>query len=239
MSQYMIDMLRAQTIILNKVTEFQKKVQLKHIERKKLELQKRRHIEHKFVAGDFVLVEYHKDGNNPGRGVNKLSFREKGPYKVISHDIDIIKVQNLIDDKFEYFHISLVSPYRFDSNGILPADVAKKSGSEVEYIVGEILDHLPKDINSRTYKDQIFFKVRWQNYSEKYDTWEPWSNVRLVEKVHKYLMRIGMKSLIPSGCKEVEDCIEKEVQSRKHGRQKKRKNLDTGNWELSPISDII
>jgi hypothetical protein len=69
------------------------------------------------------LIEHYKDGNNPSRGLNKLFFRQKGPYKVITHDIDIIKVQNLIDDKFEYFHINLVSPYRFDSNRILPADV--------------------------------------------------------------------------------------------------------------------
>jgi hypothetical protein len=79
-----------------------------------------------------------------------------------------------------------------------------------------------------------------QNYSEKYDTWEPSINERLVEMVHNYLNGIGMKSLIPSGCKEVEDGIEKEFQSsRKRGRPKKKIILDTGNWELSPTSDSI
>ena len=228
MSQYLIDMLRAQTVILNKVSEFQLNVQKKYVERKSKEIESGRHINHHFLEGDYVLVQHYKDGQNPGRGEDKLSFKHKGPFMVINHrDDDIIEVLNLIDNKLESFHASLISPYRFDSNRILPLDVARKSLSQVEYMVDEVLEHFPKKITNSTPRSGIRFKIRWENETEENDSWEPWSNLRLVLKVHQYLIENNLEFLIPNSAQGVVKGNKEKVHNKsKFGRNQKRKNLD-------------
>jgi hypothetical protein len=70
-----------------------------------------------------------------------------------------------------------------------------------EYVVQEILEHK----GNKKYKTSLEFKVRWTGYGPEHDTWEPWRNVRLVDKLHAYLYKHGMKSLIPNDCKEVQE----------------------------------
>jgi Chromo (CHRromatin Organisation MOdifier) domain len=45
------------------------------------------------------------------------------------------------------------------------------------------------------------FLVKWLNYTEDYNSWEPWANLRLVGPLHKYLRANQMEKLIPSTAK--------------------------------------
>ena len=63
-----------------------------------------------------------------------------------------------------------------------------------EYLVDSVLEHTgnPKR------KSEMSFKVRWTGYSEEHDSWEPWKNIRLVDKLHEYLRDNDMAKLIPT-----------------------------------------
>ena len=41
------------------------------------------------------------------------------------------------------------------------------------------------------------FKVRWSGLDASFDTWEPWKNLRNVDKLHDYLSLIGLNNEIP------------------------------------------
>ena len=52
-----------------------------------------------------------------------------------------------------------------------------------EFLVDEILQH--KGVWTKI--SDITFLVRWANYDSSQDSWEPWSNLRRVDKMHSYL----------------------------------------------------
>jgi hypothetical protein len=77
-----------------------------------------------------------------------------------------------------------------------PLDIARRD--YLEYFVEEILEHRgnPKKVST------LQFLVKWLNYTEDYNTWEPWANLRLVGPLHKYLRANQMEKLIPSTVKQ-------------------------------------
>ena len=52
-----------------------------------------------------------------------------------------------------------------------------------EYVVKNICEH------KVTGKNEVLFRVRWKGYSEKDDTWEPYSNLRRLDVMKTYLDR--------------------------------------------------
>jgi Chromo (CHRromatin Organisation MOdifier) domain len=45
-------------------------------------------------------------------------------------------------------------------------------------------------------KDMSFL-VRWSGYDSSHDSWEPWTALRRVDKIHAYLRRHGQESKFP------------------------------------------
>ena len=43
----------------------------------------------------------------------------------------------------------------------------------------------------------LTFLVKWLNYSEEHNSWEPWSALRLTDQLHTYLKNAGLKALVP------------------------------------------
>ena len=41
------------------------------------------------------------------------------------------------------------------------------------------------------------FHVKWLNYEDSHNTWEPWENLRLCEALHVYLRNNNMSRFIP------------------------------------------
>ena len=40
--------------------------------------------------------------------------------------------------------------------------------------------------------------MRWLGYEDSYDTWEPWSGLRVTDALHKYLIDNNLKQLVPT-----------------------------------------
>ena len=82
-----------------------------------------------------------------------------------------------------------MKPFLFDPSITNPLDVARRD--HMEYFVEDILDHRGK--HQRTH---IEFLVKWLNYPSDKKTWEPYSNLRDVVKLHDYLRHNNMTNLI-------------------------------------------
>ena len=63
----------------------------------------------------------------------------------------------------------------------------------MEYFVEKIIGHAG-DSKKPT---SMSFHVKWLNYDDSYNIWEPWKNVRLCEALHDDLRINKMKKLIP------------------------------------------
>ena len=82
--------------------------------------------------------------------------------------------------------------FRFDPLAVNPLDIARRDNSE--FFVEKIIQHEGDFRKVLT----LTFKVRWLHYTDEYDTWEPWKNLRHAAPLHEYLRSIGKAKLIPT-----------------------------------------
>jgi Chromo (CHRromatin Organisation MOdifier) domain len=143
--------------------------------------------QNKFAPGDLILW-------NPRENVNsfrssKLAPKLLGPYKVLSQHKNDIKCVHPVLHTQHTLHSSRVTPF-FGT-----ADNAHKIAllDSDEYVVEDILQHKGE---WNKIKDMAFL-VRWSGYDSSHDSWEPWTALRRVDKVHAYLRRHGQASKIP------------------------------------------
>ena len=64
------------------------------------------------------------------------------------------------------FHVNRLSPWHDQGVNKPPPPKPVQVGGEEEYIVEKILD-------SRVFRRQLQYKVRWKGFEAKDDTWEP------------------------------------------------------------------
>ena len=82
-----------------------------------------------------------------------------------------------------------MKPFLFDPSITNSLDVARRD--YMEYFVEDILGHRGK--HQRTH---VEFLVKWLNYPSDKNTWEPYSRLRDVDKLHDYLRHNNMTKLI-------------------------------------------
>ena len=114
----------------------------------------------------------------------KLGPRQLGPFKVLE------KIGDL-DYKLELphwlkvhpvFHVNRLSPWHDQGVSKPPPPKPVQVAGEEEYVVEKILD-------SRLFRRQLQYKVRWKGYGAGADSWEPAANLdhakALVNKFHR------------------------------------------------------
>jgi len=143
-----------------------------------------------FPVGSYVLVNYF-DGAMGKKPPTKFHPRLKGPYRVANSSGDTYTLQNLVSDKMEDYHVTLLRPFHFDPEHVDPKDVARRDTEE--YYVERILEHRGDVKRLRT----LEFLVKWEGYDDSWNSWEPWKNLRLTEALHRYLIDNGLRRLIP------------------------------------------
>jgi hypothetical protein len=139
-----------------------------------------------YPDNSYVLVEYVE------KPPSKLHPRLQGPYRVVSHVGSKYSLQNLVTDIISDFHVSRIRPYLYDAEfDEDPKSTANRD--EQMFSVEAILEHTGTTKNRK----ELFFKVRWLGYGEKYDKWLPFKDLRHNSILHDYLTKNRMRSLIP------------------------------------------
>ena len=144
-----------------------------------------------FPIDSYVLIGYPKTSHHSGPPT-KFHANLKGPYQVVSKRGAVYTVRNLISNKLEDFHITLLREFIYDPQFVDPRKIAMCD--EQFYEIERILAHKGQ-FNK---KDTLFFKVKWLGYDDKEDdTWEPWKNLRTNAKLHAYLRDNKLTMHIP------------------------------------------
>jgi len=144
-----------------------------------------------YPIGSWVLAEYHSSIIRKGPP-SKLNTQLRGPYKVLSRELDTYTLRNTVSRRDEEIHGSLLRPFLFDSNFIDPRDVAMKDAIST-FIVDSIIEYE----GDRKRLSTLFFKVRWLGYDDSHDLWLPWKELRDNTQLHQFLRENGLGALVP------------------------------------------
>ena len=143
-----------------------------------------------FPIGTYVLSRY------SDRPPTRLHTKWHGPYRVVSFKDSEYVLANLITHKERSTHIKNLKVFNYDPSIGVPADTARRD--YMEYFVEKILAHSGDTKKPTT----MSFHVKWLNYDDSHNTWEPWKQLRLVEALHDYLRENKMKHFIPKNLEE-------------------------------------
>lgn len=137
-----------------------------------------------FPIGSYVLV---KKENLPTR----LHTKWKGPFRVVSFIGSEYVLANLITHKHNSVHVKNLKIFNYDLSMGLPADTARRD--YMEYFVEKVLNHS----GDKKKPTSMSFHVKWLNYDDSHNTWEPWKNLRLCDALHVYLRNNNMSRFVP------------------------------------------
>jgi len=149
-----------------------------------------------------VLASYHDKGLGK-RPPSKLHTRWEGPFRVvnITDNENQYSLQNFLDGKITDRHITDLKLFHFDPDNPLNMslnDIAIRDRIH-EFPVEAVLEHYINVVptGQRVKASDLSFKIKWQGFSEKWNTIEPFKNVRLNDKLHEYLRTHNLKRFIP------------------------------------------
>ena len=184
-SAWAVEMIKMQSDLLLQAKETQEKRDAKNIKnRTPLNITE-------FPIHSYVLIGYPKTSHHSGPP-SKFHTNLKGPYQVVEKSGTRYTVRNLVTNKLEDFHITLLREFLFDPEYVDPVKIAMCD--EQFYEIEKVLAHTGQ-FNK---KDTLFFKVKWLGYDdEKDNTWEPWKNLRLNIRLHQYLRDKKLTTHIP------------------------------------------
>jgi transposase InsO family protein len=149
-----------------------------------------------YNTGQLVLITY-PDSILGAKPPNKFNTILKGPFTVISNVGATYEIRNLRTHRITKVHVSRLVPYEHDPSYTDPIAIAAKDSES--YLVHEIVAHKG---NTSTKSDMTFL-VHWEGYDDPRDfTWEPWSSLNTNEKLHTYLNKKGLGTLIPLSYRE-------------------------------------
>ena len=141
-----------------------------------------------FPKESYVLV---KQEHPPTR----IHTKWKGPFRVVSFNESEHVLAKLITHKHNSIHVKNLKIFNYDPSMGLPADTARRD--YMEYFVEKVLNHTG-DTKKLT---SMSFHVKWLNYENSNNAWEPWKNLRLCDALHVYLRNSNMSRFIPKNLK--------------------------------------
>ena len=189
LSPWVSNMLFAQ----ERVTHLARQTQMQH---DMIHLQSKSLTPTIFDNDSLVLVAYPitRMGQNPP---TKLHTKWKGPFRVLNHNLDEYRLENLSNHRIESVHVTRLKQFEEDGH-TNPTDIAYTDNDE--FVVEKVLQVRG---NKNGTRDQIEFLIKWQGYDESQTTWEKASNQSLmkVQKVIDFCIQHKMKRLIPVALK--------------------------------------
>jgi hypothetical protein len=191
-SKYMTDLLREQAILIKKSQSLIKAHADEHV------LEAGAVTE--FAAQSYVLLRYPPGPNRSSMPPTKLHTNTRGPYKVLRHEKEAYFLLDIVRNKprARAVHVSRLVPFVHNPLHTSPQDVARRDLED--FYVHEVLDHrwLTAAAAQKKNKGQMEFLVSWLGYSSDWNSWEPWSAMRAVKALHRYLDRSALAYIIPN-----------------------------------------
>ena len=119
----------------------------------------------------------------------------------ISNDGNQYSLQNFLDGKVTERHITDLKVFYYDPDNIQNmslSDIALRDRIH-EFPVETVIEHYIAEIpeGQRMKSSDLSFKIKWQGFNDKWNTIEPFTNVRLNGKVHEYMRTHQLKRFIP------------------------------------------
>ena len=171
-----------QAEVIARALTIQEIVTQKHIDKQLQELE----VVPGFNQNDYVLWEYPEDGLRKDSRPDRLTPHYRGPYRVIQSIDSKVTIQNLITEERHEVIVSQLKPFRFDPNIVNPVQVAHHA--QQEFLPERILqidgDRSPR--TRRYLRTNLTVKVRWTGYSEQWDTWEPYQELKHTQAFKTY-----------------------------------------------------
>ena len=147
-----------------------------------------------FGIGSLVTVSYPANQDGKSKPPSKLLTKRKGPFVILSYDGSTYRVRHLASRTESSVHVSRLEKFSYDAARVDPVAVAGKDLGL--FRVEEILDHQPKHHPSRN-KSTLKFLVKWKDYGEEFNSWEPWHNLTNNSICLRYCMAThGLLSLV-------------------------------------------
>ena len=139
-----------------------------------------------FPHGSYVVVKYRL-----GLPPTRLHTMWKGPLKVVNNNKSEYLLLDLIKNKEIAYHASDMKTFNYDPLLTDPIDIARRD--YLEFFVEKVLEIKgdPKRLTTLT------FLIQWLGFDESFNSWEPWKNVRDVDKLHQYLRENNLAKIIP------------------------------------------
>ena len=138
-----------------------------------------------FPIRSYVLCRY------TDRPPTRLHTTWHSPYRVISYKGSEYVLANLVTHKEGGVHIKNLKIFNYDSEVHVPTDTARRD--YMEFVVEKVLKH-SGDTKKPT---AMSFQVKWLNYDDTHNSWEPWNNLRLCEAPDDYLWDNEIKHFLP------------------------------------------
>ena len=139
-----------------------------------------------FEPNSHVLVHY-RTGAPPSR----LHTFWRGLMKVISGRDSRYLLKELVSHKETEHHVSDMKPFKFHPLTTNPLDIARRY--HMEFFVEKVFDHR----GDLKFKKDLEFHVKWLNYDDSRNSWEPFTALRDTSKLHEYLRIHKLDRLIP------------------------------------------
>ena len=178
LSTHMSKMLKMQDSLLKASAKELLRTDLLHVSAKQLQTPK------VYPINSYVLVHY-RSGSPPTR----LHTSWRGPMRVVSGSNSRYTLYDLVSNKEKDYHVSDLKEFLYDPSVVDPLDVARRD--HMEFFVESILDH--RNCQTRTSAE---FLVKWLNYPNSANSWEPYSSLRDVVMFHDYLKLKKLHRLI-------------------------------------------
>ena len=179
LSKHMSDMLQIQDSLLKASAKELLRTDLLHMTNKEQDLTE-------FEPNSYVLVHY-RSGAPPSR----LHTFWRGPMQVISGSNPKYLLRDLVTHKEKEYHVSDMKHFNFDPSTTDPLDIARRD--HLEFFVKKVFAHR----GNLKFKRNLEFHVKWLNYDESHDSWEPYATLRDTAQLHQYLRLHKLDKLIP------------------------------------------
>jgi Chromo (CHRromatin Organisation MOdifier) domain len=111
--------------------------------------------------------------------------------QVISGGNSSYLLRDLVIHQEKEYHVSEMKHFNFDPSTTNPLDVACRD--HLEYFVEKVFAHR----GNLKFKRNLEFHVRWLNYDESHDSWEPYAALCDTAQLHEYLRLHKLEKLFP------------------------------------------